>query len=292
MTVRDHKEKVAVPTMSVKIQWEGTLPTSLQIGYLGTFQVRQYTPDPIRCYRCQKYGHTSRTCHQTSSTCGICAGKHSTAECIEKRKTATIQPKCNNCKGAHTTASKACPVRKQKAQAIQRSTQVMQAKSEQKTTSAQAEQLEFIPTMLDFPDSQKSLKSRIPRAATTLKQTHGQTKKSYADIIKDKLVTITTQKPVVNKQTTKTKEPANKEIAKTEGPVNKSQATNSTKTPQQSEPREATVTQTYEQVAIMFIAKMQQLTPLFSVKETKAKNLIVAMIQSIQSLLRNLETML
>ena len=90
----------------------------------------------------------------------------------------------------------------------------------------------------------------------------------------------------------KTKEPANKEIAKTEGPVNKSQATNSTETPQQSEPREATVTQTYEQVAIMLIAQMQQLTPLISVKETKAKNLIVAMIQSIQSLLRNMETML
>ena len=162
----------------------------------------------------------------------------------------------------------------------------------QKTTSAQAEQPEFIPTMLDFPDAQKSLKSKIPRAATTLKQTHGQTKKSYADIIKDKLVTFTTQKPVVNKQTTKTKKPANKEIAKTEGPVNKSQATNSTETPQQSEPREATVTQTYEQVAMMLIAQMQQLTPLFSVKETKAKHLIVAMIQSIQSLLKNLETML
>ena len=85
---------------------------------LSTFQVRQYTSDPIRCYRRQKYGHTSRTCYQTSSTCDICAGKHSTAECIEKRKTVTIQPKCSNCKRAHTTASKACPVRRQTAQAI------------------------------------------------------------------------------------------------------------------------------------------------------------------------------
>ena len=119
----------------------------------------------------------------------------------------------------------------------------MQAKSEQKTTSAQAEQPEFIPTMLDFPGAQKSLKSRIPRAATTLKQTQGQTKKiTYANIIKDKPVTATTQKPVNNKQKNKIEEPANKEITKTGGPVNKAQPTNSTETPQQSEPREATAT--------------------------------------------------
>ena len=37
MTMWDHKEKIAAPTMSVKILWEGTLPTSIQIGYLGTF---------------------------------------------------------------------------------------------------------------------------------------------------------------------------------------------------------------------------------------------------------------
>ena len=49
MAMWDHMEKAVAPTTSVNILWEGTLPTSIQIGYLGTFQVRQDTPDPIRC---------------------------------------------------------------------------------------------------------------------------------------------------------------------------------------------------------------------------------------------------
>ena len=110
MTVWDPEAKTTVETMSVKIVYEGTLPSSIPIGFLETFSVRPYTPDPIRCYKCQRYGHMSRMCHQRHSTCGICSGMHQTSVCVTRRKEETVVAKCFNCKGNHVTASKACPV--------------------------------------------------------------------------------------------------------------------------------------------------------------------------------------
>ena len=259
-----------------------------------------YTPDPIRCYRCQKYGHTSRTCYQTSSTCGICAGKHSTAECIEKRKTMTINPKCNNCTGAHTTASKACPVRRQKAQAIQKFAQIKQAKLEQKTTLVQTAQPTFVPTMLDFSVAREAPKSRIPRSATTLKHTQEQTKKiTYADMTKDKPAPTRIQEPVTSKEPVNTKESGNtkgaantKESASTKEPANKQQSTNkaqttnSTKTPQDMNNPE--VHDAYEQILDMLVTQLQQLRPLMAVQDQGAKTIVKLMITSVQTLMTQL----
>ena len=87
MSVWNSTAKAAQPTMSIKIKYEGNLPASLEIGHLGSFSVRPFTPDLIRCYRWQRFGHTTRTCRQETSTCGIFSKNHSTSECIEQRKT-------------------------------------------------------------------------------------------------------------------------------------------------------------------------------------------------------------
>ena len=119
ITVWDPIEKTAVPTRSIKITWEGsTMADIIMIGYLGNFSVRPYTP--VRCYQCQKYGHTSRKCHAQLSTCGICSKRHTTSECVEKRKTETIIVKCCNCKRQHVTALSACPVRRSKLRSFSR----------------------------------------------------------------------------------------------------------------------------------------------------------------------------
>ena len=86
MSVWNSTAKAAQPTMSIKIKYEGSLPASLEIGHLGSFSVRPFTPDPIRCYRCQRFGHTTRTCHQETSTCGICSGAHRTTVCQQNAK--------------------------------------------------------------------------------------------------------------------------------------------------------------------------------------------------------------
>ena len=60
MTVWDAAKREVVETTSVKIVVESPLPDSIQIGHLGTFAVRRYNPDPICCYRCQRFADSAR----------------------------------------------------------------------------------------------------------------------------------------------------------------------------------------------------------------------------------------
>ena len=42
--------------------------------------------EPLRCAKCQFYGHFARECKAHKDTCGNCAGEHCTSECDNKRK--------------------------------------------------------------------------------------------------------------------------------------------------------------------------------------------------------------
>lgn len=56
-----------------------------------------------RCYKCNKYGHTSTHCNAATATCGKCAQNHDTRSCK-----ATIH-KCPNCKLSHFAGDSKCP---------------------------------------------------------------------------------------------------------------------------------------------------------------------------------------
>ena len=115
LTTYDHVAKQAVPTNSVKIWMKGPLQSTIDLGPLGFRELRPFVPEPTRCYRCQKYGHTQKTCTQ-NYRCSLCAQNHATEVCLNKKKDGQdISLKCPNCKGPHSAASQACPVRKQKA---------------------------------------------------------------------------------------------------------------------------------------------------------------------------------
>ena len=47
------------------------IPDSLKICYLN-IPVSQYVPNPIRCYKCQRFGHVTGTCKH-SETCARCS---------------------------------------------------------------------------------------------------------------------------------------------------------------------------------------------------------------------------
>ncbi|GBL78452.1 hypothetical protein AVEN_42945-1 [Araneus ventricosus] len=63
--------------------------------------VRPYIPNPLRCYKCQRFGHSKASCRGTL-TCARCA------EAGRDSSDCTASEKCVNCKGSHTSFSRSC----------------------------------------------------------------------------------------------------------------------------------------------------------------------------------------
>ena len=100
------------------------IPETVQIGYLKV-KVSLYVPTPMRCYTCQKFGHTSSKCTATDETCVRC-GKH--------RHEGACDLKCTNCEGECAANSKECPRWKLES-AIQR------VRAEQKVSFGEAKKI-------------------------------------------------------------------------------------------------------------------------------------------------------
>lgn len=54
------KEKVDRPSVMLQFN-EERMPERLYIRYVG-YMLRAYVPSPIRCFKCQKYGHVVAVC--------------------------------------------------------------------------------------------------------------------------------------------------------------------------------------------------------------------------------------
>ncbi|GFV53306.1 uncharacterized protein TNCV_1645381 [Trichonephila clavipes] len=77
------------------------LPQSVKAAYLHC-PVRPYIPNPLRCFQCQKFGHSKTVC-RGQPTCSRCAEVgHDSADCKAKER-------CVNCKGDHSSFSRSCP---------------------------------------------------------------------------------------------------------------------------------------------------------------------------------------
>ena len=83
-----------------------SLPDTLVIGWLRK-DVRVFVPNPLRCYKCQRFGHGSSTCRQTAR-CQKCGeAPHEGSEC-------TAPQLCLSCGSSdHLVSSSQCPVWKE-----------------------------------------------------------------------------------------------------------------------------------------------------------------------------------
>ena len=108
LILRDGKKE---PTGTIFLTFAMTrLPETITVGYMKV-KVVPYIPSPLRCFRCQHYGHGSRSC-KSAETCRDC-GK-------AKHEGGCVGPKyCVNCKGPHSANSRDCPAWKTE-QEIQR----------------------------------------------------------------------------------------------------------------------------------------------------------------------------
>ncbi|GFW12887.1 uncharacterized protein TNCV_3328201 [Trichonephila clavipes] len=69
------------------------LPQTVKMAYIRC-PVRPYIPNPLRCFQCQRFGHSKTVC-RGQPTCSRCAEVgHDSADCKAKER-------CVNCKGDH-----------------------------------------------------------------------------------------------------------------------------------------------------------------------------------------------
>ena len=83
-----------------------TPPGKLAAGYLKV-DVSLYIPNPLRCFKCQKFGHDKDNCR--GSQCCVRCGQnsHDSTDC-------QLPEKCSNCQGDHMATLRNCPVWKKK----------------------------------------------------------------------------------------------------------------------------------------------------------------------------------
>ena len=91
-----------IPTKHIILTFNcPNLPKRIKAAYLSC-PVRPYIPNPLRCFQCQRYGHSKTYC-RGSVTCARCAEVgHDSTNCIHPER-------CVNCKGDHPAFSRSCP---------------------------------------------------------------------------------------------------------------------------------------------------------------------------------------
>jgi hypothetical protein len=82
-----------------------TLPTSVKAGFINC-KVVPFIPNPLRCFKCQAFGHHQSVCKNDAicSKCGLAS--HGEEPCVGPVK-------CPNCSGNHPAYANSCPKWKQ-----------------------------------------------------------------------------------------------------------------------------------------------------------------------------------
>ncbi|KAF2890741.1 hypothetical protein ILUMI_15432, partial [Ignelater luminosus] len=92
---------VFVNTASVLLTFNRIkLPGRVKVSFY-SLEVRPYIPAPLRCYRCQSFGHIANCKRNPICNCG--KPVHENSECEEPFV-------CVNCDGNHSSLSPKCPV--------------------------------------------------------------------------------------------------------------------------------------------------------------------------------------
>lgn len=84
---------------------DATLPRTLELDN-EKFIVEEYIEAPLQCFKCLRFGHTSRACVSVSR-CKNCGARYCDEEC--ERRT----PMCANCFGPHQATYVGCPRRRE-----------------------------------------------------------------------------------------------------------------------------------------------------------------------------------
>ncbi|GFT42577.1 uncharacterized protein TNCV_2164981 [Trichonephila clavipes] len=90
------KDNSVIPTKHLILTFNSpTLPKTTKAAYLNC-KIRPYIPNPLRCFMCQRFGHSQTAC-RGQLTCSRCASVgHTSSEC-------SLDQKCVNCSQPHSS---------------------------------------------------------------------------------------------------------------------------------------------------------------------------------------------
>jgi hypothetical protein len=89
-------------TSAVLLIYDNTPPEYTYLGF-NRHKTYDYKPTPLRCYKCQRFGHTANNCNNRD-ICAACGGPHLFTLC-----TSGTNKHCVNCGGAHSAGYRGCP---------------------------------------------------------------------------------------------------------------------------------------------------------------------------------------
>lgn len=103
-------QESAFPPLLVQLPMGTDIGKFKQIKYLCNcvIQMEKFKPNRFagtQCYRCQRFGHTSKNCNLTER-CVKCTEQHATKDCPKKNTTNPVQ--CCNCQGNHAASYHQC----------------------------------------------------------------------------------------------------------------------------------------------------------------------------------------
>ena len=114
---------------SVVITFKGeTLPNKVFLGYRA-YTVKQFIARPLRCFKCQRFGHVSSKC-QHQPRCYKCGEEHNGRDCSKPQE----EHKCCNCGSSHSASYNKCPE-------YTKTQEIIKIKTTEKISYAQAAKL-------------------------------------------------------------------------------------------------------------------------------------------------------
>ncbi|GFU85502.1 uncharacterized protein TNCV_802311 [Trichonephila clavipes] len=94
-------DATVIPTKHMILTFNNpNLPATVKGGYLNC-KIRPYVSNNLRCFKCQRFGHSQTAC-RGQLACSRCATVgHPSTDC-------TLEPKCVNCSQSYPSDSKLC----------------------------------------------------------------------------------------------------------------------------------------------------------------------------------------